>query len=169
MTEDIIVGEKKINKKRSKVKQLNELNVEDVMDDRIWDLSILPRDEKISSLVKIISTADHVWIVDNLKNNRLVGIMNERDVLEVIKPKKRFHLSKLTTGWRGYFDMDEEVSTYMDDTYLTARTKEKILDVISEMRLHQKLNCAVIDDKKHIVGEISFRRILQIYLKMHKY
>ncbi|HHD15995.1 MAG TPA: CBS domain-containing protein [Euryarchaeota archaeon] len=160
-------GEKRKTGKRSRIRQLDELLVSDVLDHRLWDLSILPRNADMHSLLKIISTAGHVWIVDDLKTNKLAGIMTQKEVLECLKPHKKVFLNKVPGNWKGYFDLDEEVQYYMDESCLKTRMNRKVIEVMERMRLHQMLNCAVVDSKGRLLGEITFRRLLQIYLKLH--
>ena len=62
------------------ISEFYELKVSQLMNDKLWDIPIIQKDEPISYAFSILDGSSHVWVVNNLEEKKLVGVITRHDV-----------------------------------------------------------------------------------------
>jgi len=70
------------------IPEFYEIPAEDIMDERISDLPLIEKDASIGCVISILTGSDHVWVVESKGSKRLVGIITEHDILDIVSPRK---------------------------------------------------------------------------------
>ncbi|MEF8848875.1 MAG: CBS domain-containing protein, partial [Candidatus Thermoplasmatota archaeon] len=69
-----------------------ELTVKQIIDSKlckkIWDMPMVKREEPITHILSILAGKSHVWIVNNLEEKKLLGVITRDDVLEILAPPR---------------------------------------------------------------------------------
>ncbi len=158
------------NTKNRLLKEFYELPIKELMDKRIWDLPVIEKNEDISHVFSILSGKNHVWVVDNKKNMKLVGVITEHDVLSVLSPTRIppyvFGKPDLRSLQYGLAKTAEDV---MSKNPVTSRPEEKVADVLSKMRRCQVRRIPVVDEKQKLLGEITLHHLIYKYYKATQY
>jgi predicted transcriptional regulator len=58
--------------------------VKQLMDKNIWDNPLIEKEEPISHVLSILDGKSHVWIVNNLYDKELLGIITRHDILNIL-------------------------------------------------------------------------------------
>ncbi|RKY96246.1 MAG: CBS domain-containing protein [Candidatus Hydrothermota bacterium] len=152
------------------LKEFYELPIKELMDKRIWDLPIIEKNKDINHVFSILSGKNHVWVVDNKKNMKLVGVITEHDVLSVLSPTRIppyvFGKPDLRSLQYGLAKTAEDV---MSKNPVTSRPEEKVADVLSKMRRCQVRRIPVVDEKQKLLGEITLHHLIYKYYKATQY
>ena len=74
--------------KKRLVPDYYELQVNQLMDKRVWDLPLIEKDEDIHHVLNILGARNHIWVVKDKKSKELVGVITEHDVLSILAPKQ---------------------------------------------------------------------------------
>jgi len=91
--EELMVNMK--NKEERLISEFYELKVNQLMNNKMWDLPLIQKDEPISYALSILDGKSHVWVVNELKEKELVGVITRHDVLQILAPP-RTHYSMFT-------------------------------------------------------------------------
>jgi len=144
-----------------------ELEVEQLVDKKIWDLPLIGRKEPISHVLSILDGKSHVWVVNNLEGKELVGVITRHDVLRILAPPKEYHMvfSVPQSYHHGTVGQAEDI---MSKGPVTCRLDEKIVDVLTKMIRHRVRRLAVLKDNK-IEGEITLRHLIHKYYRASQY
>jgi predicted transcriptional regulator len=144
-----------------------ELKVEQLMDKRIWDLPLLEKNAPVENVLAILEGKSHVWVVNNLDEKKLVGVITRQDVLHILIPPKRYYnvFSVPRIYQHGTKGKAEDVMTRNP---ITCTADEKIVDVLQKMIRHQVRRIAVLLDKG-IIGEISLKHLIHKYYRASQY
>ena len=70
------------------LKQFHQIDVETVMKSKMWDMCYVTPETSIEEIIGILSSRKHIWVVKSLKSMKLLGLITERDLVEVIAPRK---------------------------------------------------------------------------------
>ena len=81
--------------KHQLIKDFYYLKVHQLMDKRIWDLPLISYKEDIYHVLSILGARNHIWVVDNRGDKKLLGVITEHDVLSILAPK---HLPSYVFG-----------------------------------------------------------------------
>lgn len=147
------------------VKELYDMTAGEVMDARTWDLPIIAEDTPIEHVMQILTSKDHVWVVNSLVDRHLLGVITEKDVLEILSPAvmdpvhigrvniRSLHLGTIETAGDC---MRSRLVTAFRDTPI-----EKILSLMTKYRVRRM----PILEGRVIVGEITLKTIINRYMR----
>ncbi len=158
-----------MKKEESRLKsEFYELKVEQLMDKKIWDLPIIEKDVPISHVLSILDGKSHVWVVNDLKEKELLGIITRHDVLFSLAPPRQYY---------SYFTVPESCCHYgikgtaediMKRDPINCKIDEKIVNVLQKMIRHRIRRLAVVENEK-ILGEITLKYLIQKFYKASQY
>ena len=63
-----------------------EIKVKDMM--REEDLPLAERGDSIEEVLPFPMGRSHVWVLDDLESRRVIGVITEHDILDMISPKR---------------------------------------------------------------------------------
>lgn len=149
------------------ISEFYELKVLQLMNNKLWDLPLIQKDKPISYALSILDGKSHVWVVNDLQNKELVGVITRHDVLQILAPPRTHYT--LFSFPKSYFHGTEgKIEDIMTKEPITCKPDDKIVDVLQKMIRHQIRRVAVVVDNK-IVGEITLRHLICKYYKANQY
>ena len=154
-------------KKEKLITEFYELKVKQLMNNKMWDLPWLQKDEPISYALSILDGNSHVWIVKDLKEKELIGVITRHDVLQILAPPRTYYAMFVFP--KSYFHGTKgTIEDIMTKDPITCKPDDKIVDVLQKMIRHSIRRVAVVVDNK-IVGEITLRHLICKYYKATQY
>ena len=70
------------------LKHFYKVPVENIMDSDVWNMPMASKDASIEEILSIMTARRHVWIMDKKGSMKVVGVITEKDLLEVMAPKR---------------------------------------------------------------------------------
>jgi len=127
------------------------------------EVPILAIDDSMDDVLKMLRIKNHVWIVNNPEDRKLLGIITDKDFLSVISPiPRRTWVTGVTifkTIQQRELETAEDIMTRNPLSCKPEDTVEKALDIIRDHGINR---LAVVESKK-LVGEIALNTILEWY------
>ena len=155
------------HKKENLISEFYELKVKQIMNNRMWDLPLIQKDEPIIYALSILDGKSHVWVINNLKEKKLVGVITRHDVLHILAPPRTLY--SMFTFPKSYFHGTKgKIEDIMTKEPIICKPDDKIVDVLQKMIRHGIRRVAVVVDSK-IVGEITLRHLIGKYYKASQY
>jgi CBS domain-containing protein len=151
-------------------KEFFELKIEVAMDKRAWDIPILERSSELLDVFAILTTNDHVWIVEDKESNRVIGVITEHDILHALRPTKRHRFFGMPSRRGMGIAIFETADHIMSHDPVTCIPTEKVKDVLRKMDTHGVRRCAVIESKSthKILGEVTLHQLIREYYNIVK-
>lgn len=145
------------------IPEFYELTVEHIMDKRTWDLPVVEKDSDIHNVLSILSGKSHVWVVDNMENKNVLGVITEHDVLSILAPKKIpqyvFGIPDMKSLHHGTANTASDV---MSKKLVKCSLKTSVKEVLNKMNDYGVRRLPVTDNGR-ILGEITLHQIIQKY------
>lgn len=145
------------------------LTVKQLMDNRVWDLPLIEKNENISTVLNILGARNHIWVIDNKKNRKILGIITEHDILSILTPKD---FAPYTFGHPDIrsiqYDTVKTAEDIMSTKMISCEPEEKIIDALKRMKKYQLRRLPVVKNKK-IIGELTLRRLIRKYYDATQY
>ena len=120
------------------------LKVKDVMYDRVWDLPLVDEKTTVKVVLIILTTRGYVWVVNNTREMKIVGVITEHDVLHL--------LEKIDVNMNAGMLAKKELIDCIADT--------KIPDIVEKIRVYNVRRLPVVDNGK-LIGEITLRHLIE--------
>jgi CBS domain-containing protein len=150
------------------LKQFHQIDVSTVMKSKMWDMSFVTPDTPVEEVIGILSSRKHIWVVDSLKNNKLMGLVTERDLVEVIAPRKidPYQFTISVNQFRSLlFGGIETAEDMMTTDLVTISPKSTMGKALTKMKRHHLKRLPVVSKGK-IVGELTMKSILLQFKKV---
>jgi len=151
------------------VTQFYELEVKDVMDKRTWDIPVIERQAPLENVLAILAGKNHLWVVEDKTSKRLVGVITEKDFLNVLAPPK---ISPYTFGFpnikslrHGTAEVAEDI---MSKRLVTCSSCTAVGEVLELMTSYQVRRIPVVEDH-NLVGEITLAALLRKFYEASRY
>ena len=145
------------------------LTVEQLMDKRIWDLPLIEEKADILDALSILGGRSHIWVVDNKKDMKLVGVITEHDVLSILAPK---HLPSFVFGMPDLRSIQhgtaKTVTDIMCSKIIVCSTNDKIENALLKMVKYRLRRLAVVSDEK-LVGQLTLHQLIRKYYAATQY
>ena len=138
--------------------------VREVMDSRVWDLPLLPKDADISSVLSVLTSRSHVWIVESKDSKKIVGVITEHDIRDILAPKKlpRYVFGR-KFGLSLRYGTVQKAEDIMCKNLIKCSSDETVEEALNKMIVGEVRRLPVVDDG-NIIGEITLHHLLQILL-----
>ena len=149
----------------TEIKNLHEKKISDILDERIkWNLPLLEKNASVQSVLSILTARDHIWVVEEKKSKKVVGVITEYDILRLLAPAR---LPKYVFGKKYGVSIEYGTAKKAEDVMCKQVIKcspdEKVGDVLSRM-VNAGLRRLPVIENDEIVGEITAHYIIQILL-----
>lgn len=145
------------------------LKVREIMNKRIWDTPIIEENEEVYSVLNILGARNHIWVVNNKKEKKVVGVITEHDVLVTLAPK---NFSPYMFGVPDIRSLKHEtVKTardIMSREVITCDEEDKIVDILKRMTKYKLRRLPVIKNKQ-IIGEITLNQLIRKFYDAAQY
>ena len=155
-----LIYEKRMPKNKKLVMDFYELKVHQLMDKRIWDLTLIEKNEDIHHVLSILGGRNHIWVINNKTEKELVGVITEHDVLSILTPKKFpsyvFGLPNISSFKHGTAKSAKDI---MEHNVIGCKPDDKIIDALMKMVKYKLRRLPVLNDKK-IIGELTLHHLI---------
>ncbi len=147
------------------LKELHEKKVRDILDEKqMWNLPIVEKEADIETVLRILTSRDHVWVVKNKDSRKLCGVITESDVLRLLAPTR---LPKYVFGKKYSISLEygtaKRAEDIMHKQLISCSVDDGVGDVLSRM-VNARIRRLPVMENGEIVGEITIHYILQILL-----
>ncbi|MGA1866676.1 MAG: cyclic nucleotide-binding/CBS domain-containing protein [Thermoplasmatota archaeon] len=150
------------------LKQFHQIDVETVMKSNMWDMSFVTPGTPVEEVIGILSSRKHIWVVDDMRSMRLLGCITERDLVEIIAPRKidPYQFTISGSHFRSMlFGGLENAEDMMTTDLVTIHPKTTIGKALTKMKRHHLKRLPVVRKGK-IVGELTMKSILLQFKKV---
>jgi len=145
------------------------LEVNQLMDKRVWDLPLIVENEDILHVLSILGARNHIWVVKDKESKELVGVITEHDVLSILAPK---HFPTYVFGMPDIRSIQhgtaKTAGDVMANKIITCNPDEKIIDALMKMVKYKLRRLPVIKDNT-IVGELTLNQLIRKYYSATQY
>lgn len=153
------------------LKQFHQIDVQTVMKDDLWDMCLVPPGTSIEEVIRLLSSRKHIWVVEDQKKRKLLGLITERDLVEVIAPRKldpyQFSISGHT--FRSMlFGGIETAEDMMTTDLVTIRPDQTMGKALLKMKRHHLKRLPVVT-RGRLVGELTMKAIILQFKKVLKW
>ncbi|WP_297465142.1 CBS domain-containing protein [Thermococcus sp.] len=130
-------------------------------------IPVVTDDTDIISVLKILRTRHHVWVVRDRESMELVGIIRYMDVIDVLLPPDvhRFKLGMTSKPMKSLLGGATTAGDVAEKQVLTIGGEETVLDALIKMRKYRVQVLAVVEGER-LVGEISLRILIDELLRL---
>lgn len=158
-----------MTKQNKLISDFYDLEVNQIMDKRVWDLPIIEENEDILHVLSILGARNHIWVVKDKESKELVGVITEHDVLSILAPK---HFPTYVFGMPDIRSIQhgtaKTAGDVMANKIISCSPEEKIFDALMRMVKYKLRRLPVIKDNT-IVGELTLNQLIRKYYGATQY
>ena len=150
------------------IKQFHHIDVKTVMKSKMWDMSFVTPETPVEDVIAILSSRKHIWVIDSMKTMRLKGLITERDLVDVIAPRKidPYQLTISGHHFRSLlFGGIEIAEDMMTSDLVTVAPSQTMGMALLKMKRHHLKRLPVISKGK-IIGELTMKSIILQFKKV---
>jgi predicted transcriptional regulator len=139
-----------------------DLKIEKIMERK--GIPLVEKDVSVDCVLKFLTMKTHVWVIENKRSKRVVGVITEHDALSILSPRSTpyvFGLPDLRALHRG---TAEDV---MHRRLVKCKPEDTVRSVLKKMMEHGIRRLPVVKDNK-IVGEVRLYHIIKAYIAARK-
>lgn len=146
--------------------QFYDLGVMEILDHRSWDIPVIAQDNPLVLIIKILKTNDHAWVVDNLKDRHVVGVITEHDLLKGLAPPEVNTYSYGKFNKKVFYTTrDIDADYLMNRDIVQCSSESSVRDVIIKMIDYRVRRIPIVDDGV-LKGEITIKNLTNTILAM---
>lgn len=150
------------------LKQFHQIDVGTIMKSKMWDMCFVKPDTPIEEVIGILSSRKHIWVVESLKSMKLRGLITERDLVDVIAPRKIDPYQFTISGHHFksmLFGGVETAEDMMTMDLITVTPKMSIGKALTKMKRHHLKRLPVVRKGK-LVGELTMKSLIIQFKKV---
>ncbi|NJE06455.1 CBS domain-containing protein [Thermococcus sp. M36] len=148
------------------LESFHSLRLADIMP-RFENMPVVTADSDLMSVLKILRTRHHVWVVESREEPRLLGLIRYFDVIDVLLPPEahRFKLGMTGKTMKSILGGATRAADIAEKHVLTIEEDATVLDALMKMRKYRIQVLAVVSEGK-LVGEVSLRILIDELLRL---
>ncbi len=148
------------------LEKFHSLKLTDIMP-RFETMPVVTADTDLLSVLKILRTRHHVWVVKDRESMELIGIIRYMDVVDVLLPPEahRFKLGMTSKTMKSLLGGAAKAEDIAERHVLTIDGDETVLGAIQKMRKYRIQVLAVVEGGR-LIGEISLRILIDELLRL---
>jgi predicted transcriptional regulator len=155
-------------KEQKLISEFYELKVEQLMDKKVWDIPIVDKQTPIINVLSILDGKSHVWVVNDIENKNLAGVITRQDVLEILAPP-RYSYNMFSVPNYKLHGTKGKAEDAMNKNPITSKCDEKIVEVLQKMIKHHIRRLPVITKERIIIGEITLQHLIHKFYLASQY
>ena len=141
---------------------LSEFYKEKVGDIMVREIPIVEKGASIGTVAKILRTRHHMWVVESQDSMKLVGLITERDFLEILSPlPPRSWVVGMIKPKSWHHSEFEHAEDIMRIDLVCCEQESSLGDVIPKMSKHRRLP---VSENGKLIGEITLGAMVGSYL-----
>jgi len=130
-----------------------------------WNTPFIEETAGWKEFLTMLSISAHAWVVNNIKNMKVVGVITEHDLLRVIIPGERIKQKIVGPSRPDILHMDSIVRDIMTYNPVMCSPEESVEDILKKLSTFNIRRLPVVDENKRLVGELT----LQLLIKTLRY
>jgi CBS domain-containing protein len=116
-----------------------------------------------------LSVRAHAWVVNNIKEMKVVGVVTEHDMLRCIIPPGEKKARIIGTSRAEILRKDSVVQDIMTHNPVVCLPEETVADVLKKFSSFDIRRLAVVDENKRLLGEITIQVLVKEFRHKHKF
>jgi len=152
-----------MNKLKEAIQKLYKTKVSELMDRLGWDIPVIPEDDTIIHAIFMLRSNNHIWVVTNKKDMKVVGVVERVDALRALLPPETLSYAYSSThliAKNVFMRADARVGDIMTTPVITASEDMTLKDVMVKMHRYAIERLPVVDREGKLKGEITLKSIL---------
>ena len=144
--------------------------IKSIMERKIWDLPMISKDTPIEEIFSIMTARRHVWVMEKKGSKKLVGVITEKDLLNVMAPKRiqPYVIGgvDLTSLLLGNVKTAEDI---MCKKLIVSHPEDMVEEALEKMRSFRIRRLPVVDKDNNLFGEITIKTLIIQFRKVLKW
>lgn len=137
-----------------------------ILHERNWAVPVIAQDTIAINAMSRLDADDHLWVVEDHKSMVLCGIINQRDLLQIMTPKKNIPFFGFVNEQSFSVDIHEKIERIMDYKVVTCTVNDPIDEIVKRMNHADSTIAAIVDPgTRRITGEIELSQIVYQYYR----
>lgn len=133
------------------------------------ELPVVDKDMHVEELLRYLMSRHHLWVVDSKDTMKLIGLVTEKDVLDIISPKSISPYSIGGIDTRSLlFGKVNNVGEIATKNLVTADSHDTVETALHKMKRYHLRRLPVVKDGR-LIGEITLRKLLEEFMKVLKW
>lgn len=129
------------------------------------DLPLVKEDTPIEEVLPFPMGRSHVWVVDDMENRKVLGVITEHDVLNILSPRK----VPYTLGLPSTKQLEKGTAKgIMTSDVIKCDLECTIGDVLDVMTKHEIRRVPATDNQGVIEGEVHLKHITNKFAELLK-
>ncbi len=153
------------------LRQFHQMEVSSIMKADLWDMCYVTPDASIEEVFTLLSSRKHVWVVSGKKSMKLQGLITERDLVDVIAPRKidPYSFSWSPSSLRSLiFGGIEKAGDIMTTDLVKVKPTDTMGEALLKMKKHHLKRLPVVDGGV-LVGEVTIKSIIIRFKKVMRW
>ena len=152
------------------LKNFYKVPVETIMRKEVWNMPIAYPETHIEDIFSILSARRHIWVVEAKGSLKLVGVITEKDLLEVLAPKRIRPYAIGSVDIRSLlFGNILTAKDVMCKKVVTVHPSDTIETALDKMKSFRIRRLPVVDKEGKLVGELTIKTIIIQFRKVLKW
>lgn len=152
-----------MSSKNRLINDFYELRVEQIMNNRIWDMPLMEENEDIDHVFSIFEGRHHVWVIKDKESMKLLGVITEHDILSILAPK---NYSSFVMGMPDIESIEQgtvkKAGDIMSRLIIDCKPDDKIIDILNKM-LEYRVRRLPVVIKNKLIGELTLHQLIRKY------
>ncbi len=142
-----------------------DMPVTNIMNRNVWDLPLIEQDSDVAHVITILAGREHLWVVDSMKDLRLLGVITLKNFLEILAPEMPHPYSSPSSFLNAINKkMACHIKDVMTTKLITCKPNDTVRDILTIMKKYRFRRIPVLE-KGVIVGEITLKIIIAVFGK----
>ncbi len=164
------MAEKKHEDIQYVLKHFYKVPIDAIMKKDVWNMPIAYLDTPIEDIFSIMTARRHVWIVEKKGSTKLKGVITEKDLLEIMAPKKIKPYAIGGIDIRSLlFGNVLTAKDIMVRKVIAAHPNDTIEEALEKMKAFRIRRLPVVDKDGNLVGELTIKTIIIQFRKVLKW
>ncbi len=152
------------------LKNFYRVPVETIMRKEVWNMPIAYPETHIEDIFSILSARRHIWVVEKKGSLKLIGVITEKDLLEVLAPKRIRPYAIGSVDIRSLlFGNILTAKDVMCKKVVTVHPSDTIETALDKMKSFRIRRLPVVDKEGKLVGELTIKTIIIQFRKVLKW
>ena len=144
------------------IKKYYNKKVVDIMYTHEWDLPIIEKDTTLEIILAIMDGKDRVWVVDSKENRKLIGVITEKTLLDVLVPPRVERYGLTTASYKSLATGNiTKARNFMVRKLISCSPETTVLDAIVTMQKYRIRHLPIVDKTGRLVGEIDMANVIR--------
>jgi predicted transcriptional regulator len=155
-----------MSEKNTIIAEMYASSIKDIFEPVDEKNACVQKSDDMKSIFSHLSTKTHVWVVDDLREKHVIGIITETDTIQLFAPPYTSLQSYDIPSFQSFqYGLSMTAEELMSKQPLIVKSDEKIIKVIEIMKEQHIKQLAVVDEQERFIGEITLSRLIKEYLK----